>query len=221
MTRKILLNPKAQFVQARNYTRLVPSPERQVSLVILHSIEADDKPSTAEAVAHWFAGPNAPKASAHACIDIDSVVECVRPNDVAWSANAANACSYNIEIAGWAKETEQNWMAHAFTLQQAAAQAQLACAEFSVPISLIGDDELADCLRNSAIMRNKMRGQLTITDGGVTTHVQVNRVLRQWRKYNLPAQDLRALSHSDPGISFPIEYVVNLAIDLDARSHGT
>jgi len=47
-----------QFIQARNYTR---GPRRgPIELVVIHTMENDEKPDGAENVARWFAGPTAP-----------------------------------------------------------------------------------------------------------------------------------------------------------------
>ena len=75
------------FVQARNYTRGRSNP---IDVIVIHTMESPEKPDTAESVAAWFAAATAPQASAHYCIDANSIVECVRDTDVAWHAPGAN-----------------------------------------------------------------------------------------------------------------------------------
>ena len=40
-----------------------------VKWIVIHTMQAKEKPYTARAVAHWGAGPDAPKASWHYAID--------------------------------------------------------------------------------------------------------------------------------------------------------
>lgn len=97
-----------QFIQARNYT---PAPVgRQIDLIVVHDMEAPDKPDTAENVAKWFAGPNAPQASAHYCVDDNSMVWCVKDHDVAWAAPGANHQGLHYEMAGYAKFRRVTWL---------------------------------------------------------------------------------------------------------------
>jgi N-acetyl-anhydromuramyl-L-alanine amidase AmpD len=72
-------------------------------------MENTEKPGTARQVAKWFAGPMAPQASAHACVDNQEVILCVREEDVAWAAPGANRDGYHIEHAGRASQDEAAW----------------------------------------------------------------------------------------------------------------
>lgn len=133
--------PGVPFVQARNYT---PSVRTGVTVVVLHSMEAVEKPTTAEAVAAWFAGPSAPKASAHFCIDADSTVQCVHLRDVAWAAPGANANGVHVELAGYAKQTEAQWLDDygMNMLSRAAALVADLCRRFSIPVEKLSVAEL-------------------------------------------------------------------------------
>src|SRR5688572_13889549 len=93
--------------QARHYT---PTSGRQIDLVVLHDMEAPEKPATAENIASWFAGPNAPRASAHWCFDSNSAVRCVADKDVAWHAPGANHNGLGYEMAGYARQTGAEWL---------------------------------------------------------------------------------------------------------------
>jgi N-acetyl-anhydromuramyl-L-alanine amidase AmpD len=95
-----------RFIPARNYTR---GRIRPIRLIVWHDMEALERHDTAENVALWFAGPSAPQASAHVCVDDDSVVECVRLADTAWAAPKANADGAHIELAGFASQSRADW----------------------------------------------------------------------------------------------------------------
>lgn len=104
-----LMDGYIPFVQAKNYTALWPSHRTSIDLIVIHTMESPDKPTTAPDVAAWFAGPNAPQASAHYCCDETHVVQTVRDTDVAWHAPGANRTGIGIEHAGYAKQTADDW----------------------------------------------------------------------------------------------------------------
>lgn len=96
------------WIPAKNFTKAARK-KGDVYWLIPHTMEAPEKPSTAEAVARWFGGANAPKASAHYCIDDDSIVRGVRTEDVAWAAPGANRYGIQYELAGYAKQSQSDW----------------------------------------------------------------------------------------------------------------
>jgi len=131
-----------RFVQARNFTRL--SVPRTVDLVVIHAMEAPEKPTTAENVAAWFAGPSSPMASAHYCVDEDSIVQTVREEDVAWHAPGANRNGIGIEHAGFAKQSVEDW-ADPFSLAMLARSARLVagiCKRWSIPVVRLRAEDL-------------------------------------------------------------------------------
>lgn len=95
-----------RFVQARHYT---PVSSREINLLVIHDMEFPEKPEAAEDVAKFFAGSNAPQASAHYCLDNNSVVQCVRDHDVAWAAPGANNDGLHFEFAGYAAQSGKQW----------------------------------------------------------------------------------------------------------------
>lgn len=123
------------FVQAKNFTQVYPRV-RKIDLLIVHTMEASEKPGTADAVAAWFAGPSAPKASAHYCIDPASIVQCVRDMDVAWQAPGANNNGIGIEHGGFAKQTPAEWSDDASRriLQRSAKLCAQLCALYQIPL---------------------------------------------------------------------------------------
>lgn len=99
--------PGVPLVQARNYT---PANRSEVRWIVIHTMEAaEEYIRTAENVANWFAGADAPKASAHYNVDRDSIVQSVREVDVAWHAKGGNRYGIGIEHAGYARQSELDW----------------------------------------------------------------------------------------------------------------
>src|SRR3954470_19096914 len=94
------------FVQARNFTK---GRSNGIEVTAIPTMESPEKPDTAESVANWFAGSTAPQASAHYCIDNNSVVQCVHDQDVAWHAPGANHNGLGFEHAGFAAQAPKDW----------------------------------------------------------------------------------------------------------------
>ena len=80
------------------------------SLLVLHSMEAPEKGDTAESCARYFQTIKKP-ASAHLCIDNNSVVQSVPFNRKAAGAagNNANDKGIHFEHAGYARQTPADW----------------------------------------------------------------------------------------------------------------
>jgi N-acetyl-anhydromuramyl-L-alanine amidase AmpD len=97
------------FIQAANFTKLWPQKRAVPTLIIVHTMEAPETPHTALNVASWFAGMNAPRASAHYCLDDAATIQCVRESDVAWAAPGANNNGIHLEHAGYAKFGAADW----------------------------------------------------------------------------------------------------------------
>jgi len=97
------------FLQARHFRSRWPNP-RVVSLIVVHTMEcSEDNLAAAEDVATWFASDASPVASAHFCVDQDSVVQCVREEDIAFhvqsdASDTGNARSIGVEHAGFARQ---------------------------------------------------------------------------------------------------------------------
>lgn len=160
------------FVQAKSYTK---GPRRgPVTLVVLHDMEAPETSKTAENVARYFA--TTAKASAHYCVDNDSVVQCVREADIAWHAPGANANGIGVEMAGYAKQTGLEW-------NDAYSKAMLLNAS-----ALVADI----CKRNKIPARYVDAQGLLKGLSGITTHAQVTLAFKK-------------STHTDPGPNFPLK----------------
>jgi len=166
------------FIPARNFT---PTDGRQIDLIVIHDMEAAETTQTAENIANWFAGPTAPRASAHWCFDSDSAVRCVRDVDVAWHAPGANHNGLGYEHAGYASQSREEWLDDygQSMLAISAAHARVDCETYGIPIAFVD------------------AGGLLAGQRGVTTHWEVT-------------QAFHRSTHWDPGPGFPMDHYLAL-----------
>lgn len=162
---------KVKFVRARHFRggRL-----GQVTNITLHDMEWKETPTTAEACAAMFATEDR-EASCHFCVDNNSIVQCVALADTAFAAPGTNHNGIQIELAGFARQTEEEWADDYSTamLEQAAQLVAYLCAEYGIP---------AVFLDASALLRG---------DKGITTHGMVSKAFKK-------------STHTDPGPNFPM-----------------
>lgn len=174
------------FIQARNFRA---ANRTSIRLVVIHTMENPEKPNGAEAVAAWFAGPNAPMASAHLCVDSDSVVECVKPTDIAFAAPGANGDGYHIEHAGRAAQSTDDWH-DAYSFAELALSAKAVapiCVRYGIPPYRLDVDDVAGKVKQ-----------------GFCGHVDVTNAFHK-------------STHTDPGHSFPwAEYLTMVAEEINA-----
>lgn len=165
------------FVRARNFTR---SNRKAVDLIVLHSMESQEKPGTARAVADWFAGVKAPPASAHYCVDAGAIVQCVRDEDIAWHAPGANSNGIGIEHAGRASQTLEDWMDtySRLMLERSIGLCIALCKKWDIPPVIVTPEAL------------RLQGQ------GITTHAYVSEAFKR-------------STHTDPGKNFPLAWYVS------------
>ncbi len=181
------------FIQARSYTK---ADRDNVRLIVIHSMESPEKPGTALAVARWFAGANAPAASAHVCVDAVATIECVRQQDVAHAAPGANRDGYQIELAGRASQTREQWLDELSlaTLRRAASAAALVCQAGEIPPVRLTVEQVKD---------GRTRG--------FCGHADVSKAFKK-------------SDHWDPGPGFPWDVFLLLVIEaleaLDASQVG-
>jgi N-acetyl-anhydromuramyl-L-alanine amidase AmpD len=160
------------FIQSPHVTR---TDGRRIDLIVIHTMELDERRDTAERCAAWFANPAA-KVSAHYCVDADSIVQCVRDQDVAWHAPGANHNGIGIEHAGRAAQTGRDWgdpYSRAMLDRSAALVAEL-CRKYELPVAWLGAAELRAGQR------------------GIATHKAVTDAFKRG-------------GHGDPGQGFPAE----------------
>lgn len=104
-----------KFVQAHWYKVANRGPD-DIDLIVIHAMQAAEKGSTAENVANYFkagcpdANGKKRPASAHLCIDNNSIIQCVRYKDVAFGAPKVNHNGIHIEHAGFSEQTRSQWL---------------------------------------------------------------------------------------------------------------
>jgi hypothetical protein len=174
-----------------------------VHWLVLHSMEWAEKPSTAEACANMFAGrwADAPRASAHWCIDNDSAVLCVPEQHVAWHAKRANRFGVGYEHGGYARQSRAEWLddySESMLWLSARLAARKTVPRWGLPIHFVDRDGLrsayADYIERGLPVPDELRG--------FTTHVEVTHGLGG--------------SHVDPGKHFPLATYLDMVREAGA-----
>ena len=153
-------------------------------LVVIHSAETSERPSSAENIAAWFAKPwdgkKWIKASAHYAVDCDSIVECVPEKMVAWHARGVNDRAIGVELAGRAAQTREEWLDdYGRKMLDLARELVFAtCRNYHLPAQYVSAAEIRSGKK------------------GVTTHAQVTIA------YKIKG------GHTDPGPGFPMDYLI-------------
>ena len=151
---------------------LVKSDDRDI--IAIHTMEAPEGSQTAENVANYF---KRIMADSHWCADDNSRVRVIEDWAIAWTLPGANSRSLNIELAGYARQTSDDWR-DAFSIKMLEVAAYCAAEwviKYGIPIRRLSDEEIRSGAK------------------GFAGHVDVNRVYRQ-------------STHWDPGPSFPWTY---------------
>jgi N-acetyl-anhydromuramyl-L-alanine amidase AmpD len=167
-----------RFIQAKHFT---PVANREIDLLVVHTMEFPEKPTAAEDVANFFHGSNAPQASAHYCLDNNSVVQCVRDHDVAWAAPYINHNGLHFEFSGYAAQSEKNWHDDysSALLEHAAHLFARKALRYHIPAELVHPKDLK--AGRSGITCHKWATKAFGPEGG----------------------------HTDPGDNFPIDEFVS------------
>lgn len=182
------------FVKAKHFIKI--AGKRHVRLIVIHSMEAFERDDTAENVAKFFQNPPKP-ASAHLCIDNNSIVQCVLDNNQAAAAPGANQDGIHLELAGFAKQTRDEWLDDygKQLLDNAANAAGQYCLKYDIPVKRLTNEELGD--RETK---------------GFVSHAQVSEVFKK-------------TDHTDPGDGFPwdvfLEQVEQHRVERLAQLTGT
>lgn len=167
------------FIQARHFTQ---SNSKINQLIVLHCMEAPEKGSTAENVARYFSHMNDGRvASAHFCIDNNSIVQCVQCKDVAYGAKGGNKNGIHLEFAGYAKQTREEWLddyGQMMLLRAAILCRQVLMPKFGIPAKWVTPAKI-----------RKAREDTTIR--GFCTHADITEA------FGIVG------GHTDPGDGFP------------------
>ena len=170
--------PPGIAYKCRHYT---PATTRKINAIVIHTAESAETPTSAENVAQWMSGPNAPEASIHVCVDNNSTVRCLEDHNIAWHAGAweVNQRSLGIELAGSAKQTPAQWADRysQAVLEQAAQTVAAWCHHYGIPpIHLTS-------------------AQVAAGKAGLLGHVDAS--------HAYPVEAAKSGDHWDPGPNFP------------------
>ena len=160
------------FVESPNVTRRTG---RKLDVVAIHTMEIAERRDAAVICARWFAS-EASEVSAHYCVDAETVIQCVREQDIGWHARGGNTASIGVELAGFARQTPREWdddYSRA-VLERAALLVADICRRRRIPVRWLTADDLVAGRR------------------GITGHVEVSEAFGK-------------SDHWDPGPGFPIE----------------
>lgn len=169
-------------IQAKNYTRAARKLG-EVKWIVLHSTEGPRVKRAARGVAEWFAGRQAPQASAHYVIDADEVILCVPEPSIAWTQGKANPKAIGLEIVGKAAMTREQWLDEYGEQQLDRVARLVAEIAYKWNLPLVAVD--AEGVRRD--------------DQGVTTHYAITRA------YSVVG------GHTDPGPGFPMDWLLDRA----------
>lgn len=176
------------FVAARWFTLVPIAQRRHPRVIVIHDMEYPEKTTAAEEVAKYFATTDT-KASAHLCIDSDSIVQCVRDNDVAYAAPGCNNDGIQIELAGYGNQSREQWMDpySILLLNNAANAVAQYCLKYDLPVCHLTNTQLAN------------------GEKGIIGHYQASEVYKK-------------SDHTDPGKTFPWEWFLErVAVQHAAR----
>jgi peptidoglycan hydrolase-like protein with peptidoglycan-binding domain len=165
------------FLPAKHFRR---TNGRPIDLIVIHTMEASEKGTTAENVARFF-HTTTKEVSAHYCIDNNSIVQCVRDVDVAFAAPGANRNGLQFEHAGFAHQTAAEWEDH-FSVAMLGLSAKLAAEkvqQFNIPMHWLSPQELKQGKR------------------GFTSHANVT-------------EAFKLSTHTDPGKHFPVNRYLSM-----------
>jgi hypothetical protein len=168
-------------VLATNFTR---ANRTTVDNVVIHTIEIVEASYSADRTAAWFAsGKRAPRASANYCLDDNSTILCVPEEHVAWAAPGLNRRGIQLEHAGFARQSADEWF-DPFSRRMLVRSAKLTaaiCEHWNIPIVFV---DAAGLLRG---------------ERGITTHYQVARGPGKGKT-----------DHGDPGRGFPMSTFLDM-----------
>jgi len=170
------------LIQARWFTKWPGNLKRSVRVIVIHDMEYAERDDAAEIIAHDFATRDEKsKASAHICVDNNSIVRCVKDSDVAFAAPGCNTDGIQIELAGFGKQTRTQWL-----------------DDYSEKLLALGADATAQyCLKYKLPPIHLTNEQLASAGRGIVGHYQVSQVYKK-------------SDHIDPGVGFPWDYFITL-----------
>lgn len=146
------------FLQSPNYNaRKTP---RVITGICLHVMQCAEIGQAAENIGSWAQSKKS-AVSWHYGVDNNSIIQHVDENDIAWACGPANGWTINIEQAGQANQTKEQW----------ADPYSLACVDNAAKVC-------ADIILRSEIIMNchLTDEQVKLKRGGIFDHAAVTRV---------------------------------------------
>lgn len=175
-------HPGLPFVQAKGYTK--GRPDGPPLWIVWHDMEASEHSGRAESTALYFANPpDGRSVSSHYVVDNDSVVQCVRLADSAWTVGnrPGNNRGINWELSGFARQTCAEWL-DGFGVAMFAQAAPIVAADmlrYGIPNRWCTIDDLI-ARRPGHTTHNDLRVAFNVT------------------------------THTDPGPGFPRDHVLKV-----------
>ena len=178
-------HPELKFVQAKSYAK--GRPDGPPLWIVVHDMEASETRTRAENTAQYFATlPDGRSVSSHYCADNDSVVQCVKLGDTAFTVGnrKGNYRGINWEFSGFASQTREQWLDPfgVAMFAQAAPYIIKDAAEYGIPLV------------------RRTIPELQAMKPGVTSHNDLGKAFG-------------GTTHTDPGPNFPWDYFMALLTD--------
>lgn len=171
-----------EFIQAANFTN-ASRGIGDIDWLLIHDGETGENKNSAEGIGNYFHNqPKSPSgSSAHKGFDVDSTVQYVKDEDVAWGAPFANHNGIQYEHAGKASQTKRDWLdsySSKMLKEQSAPQFGKDSIKYHIPVRFCRAVDLAAGRK------------------GITTHWEVTKAFSGGH------------GHTDPGSNFPMEWFI-------------
>ena len=167
-----------------------------VDWVVVHTSEAREGSTTAEALQSYAANMQGRRASWHYAIDDDSIAQSVLEKHVGFACPGLNRRGVQIELAGFARQSAADWR-DPFSTRMRELLAELAagiCSRWSIPVQHIDAKELDEA--HAAIEAGE---RVPEHCRGITTHSAGTR----------SAISRGRTTHTDPGEHFPMAELID------------
>lgn len=180
-------HPDLVFIQAKKYAK--GRPDGPPLWIVVHDMEASETSTRAENTANYFATlPDGRSVSSHYCADNNSIVQCVKLADTAYTVGnrQGNYRGINWEFAGFASQTREQWLD------------PYGKAMFALAAPYIR----ADAARFGIPLVRRTVSELKAMIPGITSHNDLRLAFG-------------TTTHTDPGPNFPWDYFMDLIQEDD------
>jgi N-acetyl-anhydromuramyl-L-alanine amidase AmpD len=128
-----------QFVEANSFRQ---ANRTSIDRIVIHTAQIQEHRDSAEDVASFFSNPST-NVSAHYCIDNNTIVQCVRDEDIAFHAFGDNDSTLGFELSGFAGQTHEQWRDpySDMVVERAAKLAAEKCKKYGIPVRWLTPDQ--------------------------------------------------------------------------------